>query len=200
MIKETHLSAKKRTIPKGDLIFDISGSRKGRRSISPLAPSHLLLEDWDNDRMRWKEYVEKYFLQLYHDQTAGSLLEEIISISMERDVWLVGLEKEYPCHRFLLMQILEKVLFERKVIASVTDADLALVVTEPTVAAAQGFSRVSELTAHLGVPTVLCINRWDLNPSLADQIEADAQKRGISMAELSSLTCHSERTRLLTPA
>jgi hypothetical protein len=40
---------------------------------------------------------------------------------MERDVWLVGLEKEYPCHRFLLMQIIEKVLFERGVIASVKD-------------------------------------------------------------------------------
>jgi uncharacterized protein YeaO (DUF488 family) len=121
VIKETHLSAKKRTIPKGDLIFDISRFRKGRRSISPLAPSRMLLEDWNNDRMRWKEYVERYFLQLYHDQRAGSLLDEIISISMERDVWLLGLEKEYPCHRFLLMQIIEKVLYERGVIASVTD-------------------------------------------------------------------------------
>lgn len=121
MIKETHLSAKKKTIPKGDLIFDISGFRKGRRSISPLAPSRVLLEDWNNDRMRWKEYVERYFLQLYHDQRAGSLLDEIISISMERDVWLVGLEKEYPCHRFLLMQIIQKILYERGVIASVTD-------------------------------------------------------------------------------
>lgn len=121
MIKETHLSAKKKTIPKGDLIFDISGFRKGRRSISPLAPSRVLLEDWNNDRMRWKEYVERYFLQLYHDQRAGSLLDKIISISMERDVWLVGLEKEYPCHRFLLMQIIQKILYERGVIASVTD-------------------------------------------------------------------------------
>ncbi len=48
-------------------------------------------------------------------------MDEIISISMERDVWLVCLEKEYPCHRFLLMQIIEKVLYERGVIASVTD-------------------------------------------------------------------------------
>ncbi len=121
MIKETHLSAKKRTIPKGDLIFDISGFRKGRRSISPLAPSRVLIEDWDNDRIRWKEYVERYFLQLYHDQRAGSLLDEIISISMEREVWLVGLEKDYPCHRFLLTQIIEKVLYERGAIAYVKD-------------------------------------------------------------------------------
>jgi len=121
VIKETHLSVRKRTIPKGDLFFDISGFGKGRRSISPLAPSRALLEDWNNDRIRWKEYVEKYFLQLYHDQRADSLLKEIISLSMERDVWLVGLEKNYPCHRFLLKQIIEKVLYERKVIASMKD-------------------------------------------------------------------------------
>lgn len=121
MIKETHRSVKKRTIPKGDVIFDITGFKKDRRSVSPLAPSRLLLEDWNNDRIRWKEYVERYFLQLYHDQRAGILLDEIISLSMERDVWLVGLEKDYPCPRFLLKQVIEKVLYERKVIASMKD-------------------------------------------------------------------------------
>jgi hypothetical protein len=40
---------------------------------------------------------------------------------MKRDVWLVGLEKDYPCHRFLLKQIVEKVLYERNVITSVGD-------------------------------------------------------------------------------
>ncbi len=121
MIKETCLSDKKGTIPKGDLVFDISGIGKGRQPISSLAPSRVLLEAWSKDRIRWKEYVERYFQQLYHDQKARSHLEEIISLSMERDVWLVGLEKDYPCHRFLLKQIVEKVLYERKVIASVED-------------------------------------------------------------------------------
>jgi len=121
VIKETHLSVRKRTIPKGDLIFNISGFGKGRRSITPLAPGRVLLEDWNNDRIRWKEYVERYFLQLYHDKRAGILLDKITSLSMERDVWLVGLEKDYPCHRFLLQQIIEKILYERKVIASIKD-------------------------------------------------------------------------------
>ena len=121
MIKETHRSAKKRTIPKGDLVFDISGVRQGRQSLNQLAPSRQLLEDWQNDRIRWKEYVERYFLQLYHDQRARSLLDEIIALSMERDVWLVGLEQDYPCQRFLVKQIIEKILYERKVIASLED-------------------------------------------------------------------------------
>lgn len=121
MIKETHLSATKKAISKGDLIFDISGFGKGQRSTNPLTPRRVLLEDWDNDRIKWKEYVERYFLQLYRDRRAGSLLDEIISLSMEKDVWLVGLEKDYPCHRFLLKQTIEKALYERKAIASVKD-------------------------------------------------------------------------------
>ena len=121
MIKETCFSGKERIIPKGDVVFDISGLGKGRHSTRLLAPSRKLLEDWNEDRMKWKEYVERYFQQLYDDQRARNLLEEVISLSMEKDVWLVGLEKDYPCHRFLLKQIVEKVLFERKVIDSLED-------------------------------------------------------------------------------
>jgi hypothetical protein len=65
--------------------------------------------------------VERYFQQLYDDQRARNLLKEVISLSMEKDVWLVGLERDYPCHRFLLKQIVEKVLFEREVIDSLED-------------------------------------------------------------------------------
>jgi hypothetical protein len=110
-----------RTIPKGDLVFDISEFEKARGSISPLAPNPALLEDWNSDRIRWKEYVERYLLQLYRDKMAGSLLDEIISLSMERDVWLVGLEEDYPCPRFLVKQIIEKVLYERKVVVTMKD-------------------------------------------------------------------------------
>ena len=121
MIKEACLSEGKSMIPKGDIVFDISGVRKKGKRTTPFAPSRKLLEDWNEDRITWKEYVERYFQQLYHDQEAMNLLEEVIFLSMERDVWLVGLEKDYPCHRFLLKQIVEKVLYERRVIASMED-------------------------------------------------------------------------------
>lgn len=121
MIKETYLSVKGRTIPKGDLVFDISGSGKARRTIRSLAPSRGLLEDWNEDRIKWKEYVERYFQQLASDPRARSHLDEIISLATERDVWLVGLEEDYPCHRFLVKQIIEKVLYERKAVSSVED-------------------------------------------------------------------------------
>jgi len=64
------------------------------------------------------------------------------------------------------------------VIASVTGASLVLVVTEPTLSGAHDLSRVLELTRHFGIPTAICVNKWDLNPEMAEQIEAAAIKQG----------------------
>jgi len=60
------------------------------------------------------------------------------------------------------------------VIASITGADLVLVVTEPTLSGLHDLERVRELTKHFGIPTVVCINKYDLNRELTAQIEAQA--------------------------
>ena len=65
------------------------------------------------------------------------------------------------------------------VIASLTGASLALVVTEPTLSGVHDMKRVAELTRHFKIPTVLCINKWDLNPALALQMENEAALAGI---------------------
>jgi len=65
------------------------------------------------------------------------------------------------------------------VISSITGADHVLVVTEPTLSGRHDMERVSDLTAHFGITTTLCINKWDLNSSLARDIEQDAVARGI---------------------
>ncbi len=62
------------------------------------------------------------------------------------------------------------------VIASLTGADLALIVTEPTVSGLQGMERIARLTAHFHTPACVCINKWDLNPDMADRITAAASK------------------------
>jgi MinD superfamily P-loop ATPase len=68
------------------------------------------------------------------------------------------------------------------VIASITGADLVLVVTEPTLSGLHDLGRVAELTAHFGIPALVCINKWDLNPDLGERIEADAVQRGLAVA------------------
>jgi len=52
------------------------------------------------------------------------------------------------------------------VIASVGNADLALIVTEPTPAGLHDFERALALCRHFGVPAMVCVNKFDLNPEL----------------------------------
>jgi MinD superfamily P-loop ATPase len=60
------------------------------------------------------------------------------------------------------------------VIASVTGASLALIVIEPTLSGVHDMKRVLALTAHFGIPSMIVINKWELNPHIAAQIEKTA--------------------------
>lgn len=64
------------------------------------------------------------------------------------------------------------------VIASVTGATAVLVVTEPSVAGEHDLERVLALTRHFGIPTSVCINKWDINPAMSEQIENKARQSG----------------------
>jgi MinD superfamily P-loop ATPase len=68
------------------------------------------------------------------------------------------------------------------VIASITGADLIVVVTEPTLSGLHDLKRVTDLARHFGIPTMVCINKWDLNVEMAEEIEAAILDRGMSLA------------------
>ena len=68
------------------------------------------------------------------------------------------------------------------VIASVTGADLVLVVTEPTLSGLHDLQRVADLTRHFGIETLVCINKYDLNETVSAQIEAEVRRRGLTLA------------------
>jgi MinD superfamily P-loop ATPase len=68
------------------------------------------------------------------------------------------------------------------VIASVTGASLVLIVTEPTLSGLHDMERVAELVRHFNIPTMVCVNKWDLNPQTAAEIESQARRRGIQSA------------------
>ncbi len=67
------------------------------------------------------------------------------------------------------------------VIASITGANLVLIVTEPTRSAQHDMERVADLTRHFEIPTTVCVNKWDLNPGIADEIEARARQRSVQV-------------------
>jgi MinD superfamily P-loop ATPase len=67
------------------------------------------------------------------------------------------------------------------VIASITGADLVLIITEPTLSGKHDLERVADLAAGFKIPTVVAINKYDLNPDMANQIEEDVRKRNIKV-------------------
>ncbi len=68
------------------------------------------------------------------------------------------------------------------VIASITGAHLVLVVTEPTLSGLHDLERVIALTRYFGIPTLVCVNKWDLNPQICGQIEDWTQEKGLALA------------------
>ena len=67
------------------------------------------------------------------------------------------------------------------VIASITGADLVLIITEPTLSGKHDLERVAELAAGFKIPTLVAINKFDLNSDIADQIEKDVLKWNIKV-------------------
>ena len=58
-----------------------------------------------------------------------------------------------------------------QVISSLSGADLAIIVTEPTPASFSDFKRIHRLTKHFGIPAALVLNKYDLNIELSKEIE-----------------------------
>lgn len=64
------------------------------------------------------------------------------------------------------------------VIASLTGSDFVLIITEPTLSGRHDFERILKLVKHFKLPSALLINKWDLNPEIAAQIEETAHEYG----------------------
>jgi MinD superfamily P-loop ATPase len=65
------------------------------------------------------------------------------------------------------------------VISAVSGASLALIVAEPTVAGVHDMRRALETVKHFGVRAVVCINKADIYPVGAEEIEAFCRESGI---------------------
>ena len=59
---------------------------------------------------------------------------------------------------------------------------ISSVVTEPTLSGKHDMERVADLTRHFGIPAMVCVNKWDLYPTVAKEIETDAIDRGMKVA------------------
>jgi len=68
------------------------------------------------------------------------------------------------------------------VISAVSGADLALIVAEPTVAGVHDMRRALETVRHFGVRALVCINKADIFPFGADEIESFCLQNEIETA------------------
>lgn len=57
------------------------------------------------------------------------------------------------------------------VIASITNTDLCLIVTEPTLSGMSDLKRIYKLAKKLGIKSYVCINKYDLNEEVTKEIE-----------------------------
>jgi len=69
------------------------------------------------------------------------------------------------------------------VIAAITGTDVVLAVTEPTLSGKHDLLRVLELAHHFKIPAYVCMNKWDINPEMTDQIEHAASEAGATILE-----------------
>jgi len=67
------------------------------------------------------------------------------------------------------------------VISASAGADLALLVTEPTVSGVHDLERALSTVNHFGVPALVCINKYDVNPDRSREIADFCAERGIEV-------------------
>jgi MinD superfamily P-loop ATPase len=68
-----------------------------------------------------------------------------------------------------------------QVIAASAGADVALHVVEPTVSGAHDLERILATTDHFGVPSLVVINKADLNLTRSDEIAAFCAGRNVEL-------------------
>ena len=67
------------------------------------------------------------------------------------------------------------------VIASITGTSAVLIVTEPTLSGLHDLERVGGLAAHFKIPTLACVNKFDLNEDMSNQIADYCAKNRIEL-------------------
>ena len=125
--------------------------------------------------------------QWYRSNTRhGPMVHAKLGIAQENSGKLVTLVRNHA-RKIAQESHLELVIIDGSpgigcpVIASITGAHLVLVVTEPTQSGQHDLQRVSELTRHFGIKSLVCVNKWDLNPDITAEIEAQAQQQGFKV-------------------
>jgi len=101
MLKESYIAGAK-SLPEKAVKIVVT-----RSAGHPLSPSKGLLWDYKKGRINWEQYVER-FKQEMMNNTCIAEMRKIKLMAKAKDVYLICYEKTYPCHRFLLIDMIAK--------------------------------------------------------------------------------------------
>ncbi len=76
---------------------------------SVLSPNKELLKDYKEGKINWKTYEERFKKEIEKNPKAIKKLREIKKLSETKNVRLICYEKHYPCHRFILIDLIKEV-------------------------------------------------------------------------------------------
>jgi len=121
------------------------------------------------------------------DTSCGSLVHARLGIAQENSGKLVALVRQQA------RQIAEKegasyIISDGPpgigcpVISSLSGANLALLVAEPTLSGIHDLERVLGVCHHFGVKALVCINKYDINEDNTRQIEGYCSSQGVEVA------------------
>ncbi len=120
------------------------------------------------------------------DTRMGPMVHARLGIAQENSGKLVSLIRQ-EARKLAVRENLDLILTDGPpgigcpVIASIGQASAVLIVAEPTVSGFHDMERVAELSSHFHIPTMVCINKYDLNLEQTKKIEAHAQKNNIAV-------------------
>jgi len=74
---------------------------------SILSPSRELLKDYKDGKVDWNEYIDRFYKEMKKPECVKEM-KRIKELAKTKDVYLMCYEKTYPCHRFLLIDMIKK--------------------------------------------------------------------------------------------
>jgi hypothetical protein len=78
-----------------------------RGAGSVLGPSWDLLNDWRAKRITWDEYVQRFVKEM-DNSLARDMMVSVGNLAKTKDVYLVCFERKGNCHRFLLVDMINR--------------------------------------------------------------------------------------------
>lgn len=101
MLKESYL-ANMKNLPEDAVKILVT-----RTTGHVLSPSWRLLSDYKHGKISWDEYTKRFRQEMNNDECIAAM-RKIKWMSKEKDIFLLCYEKSYPCHRFLLIDMINK--------------------------------------------------------------------------------------------